>query len=118
MKLIEVVVGMFVLVTILLGGTRLLILSNERAGLFFHGLKNESEKISFYNYSQHLANNGTGYGYLSIGHTGFVNSQITGDYYYNCQLNTGNLIMINNYFSGVFCSIDYKGEMIYSYKLQ
>lgn len=118
MKLIEVVVWMFVLVTILLWWTRLLILSNERAWLFFHWLKNESEKISFYNYSQHLANNWTWYWYLSIGHTWFVNSQITWDYYYNCQLNTWNLIMINNYFSWVFCSIDYKWEMIYSYKLQ
>ena len=118
MKLIEVVVWMFVLVSILLWWTRLIILSNERSSLFFQWLTNESEKISLLNYSQHLANNWVWSWYISIWTTWFILSTISWSNYYECNNYTWTLIQINNQFTWVFCNIDYKWEMIYSYKLE
>ena len=118
MKLIEVIVGIWIIVTILSLWANMLILNVAKKDNYIKEIKNISEYVSLYNYSKVLVDN------LSYSQTGYIwfswNNFYTGvdlKYPYKCDVESKSLIQIWKAVNILFCEIEFNWNKIYNYKI-
>ncbi len=119
MKFLEIIIW-FALIVIILGvWVNFLTWWQIKNWIYLNKLKEDSYKISLYNYSQYLVENtkNTDQWYISFSWDNFF-TWLTGQFAYNCEEKTWHLIDIGEDYDGIFCYIDFKWEKIYNYDIK
>lgn len=115
----EVIIWFALLVIILGVWVNFLTWWQVKTKIYLEKLTKDSYKINLYNYSQFLAENtpDTDQWYIYFSGDNFF-TWASGQFAYNCEKLTWNLIEINESYNGVFCSIDLEWEKIYNYDIK
>ncbi len=93
-------------------------MNNLKYDNYEQSLEKNAIKLSVYNYADDfiagINDNATWYVYINE-YT--IGNGLTGDYYYECTKKTWNLLMSNQVYTWIFCTINIFDEKIFKYKL-
>lgn len=118
MKLLEAILGIFLLGFVFSVTINYIFLSNKKLDIYTQKIKDDSEKISLYNYSNKLISktkkNTSWYIYLSWNK--FFTGE-SGKFFYECSRKEKKLLKINKKKKFLFCKINTEENYFYNYKL-
>lgn len=126
MKLLEVIFATLLLGIILVLWANQMLLSSTKIEDVEKKIQQDAEKINMYNFIQIFQKNATFTGstftwFVVFSWQNYVISNIispgSGNHYMECSKSTWNMILINNNFTWVFCSISIDEQKIYNYQL-
>jgi len=93
-------------------------MNNLKYDNYVWSLSKNAARLSMYNYADEfmvgITDAKTGYIYVD-GYS--IKSWLTWDYYYECEKKTWNLLLSNQVYTWIFCTINIFDQKIFKYKL-